>query len=1236
MSIEKFDMDMIPMDIRPYLFEIAERLWSGHATVMVGAGFSKNAIKTDTTKKDLPNWNELGDVFFEKIYNSKPDQKYLNVLKLAEEVEAAFGRPALDQLLRQQLPDKDFEPSNLHTSLLELPWSDVFTTNYDTLLERGAESVFNQKFDIIVNHRDLIYSERPRIIKLHGSLPSECPLIITEEDYRRYPKDFAPFVNTVQQSLIENTLCLIGFSGDDPNFSQWIGWIHDNLGKSNSPKIYLIGALNLSDAQKRLFASKNIIAVDLSTLKGADNSHYRTLEVFVRFLQSQKSKGSNLDWPHREVFRSTSASKISIIEEWRTVRMSYPNWLILPEEKRRSLWQNTRSFASNDSLSETMAWVDLEFAYELNWRMEKCLCPIFNDMAPSLQKLLDKYNPFPSILTKRAQFNIPKHFKSAKEADKYIEYWKELSLALLRFYREENQLENWNSLSSTIEKICERLNSEQLSKFYYEKCLQAIFRLDFNKLQATLNQWPKNETGPYWEVKRACLLAENGHMEEAINILERSLTFVRKRLNLTPVTTDYTWVSQEAYIMMQLNVISMSAKLMKKTFSLEEDEQSKKFKERWTTLAQYDCDPWQENKYFELILQNEYQDKQPVKIRHAFDIGRVTKTTTFGGDENHMMITYNYLRFQEEIALPLALRNIDFGNKIMSGALQRLAISSPQWAMAVMSRHAREESIAAVLDRQFIGQSKNVDWLISSYVEAFYFLYPESENMPRAYLLINAIPEILSRLCIKCSDESKALLYELIRFIYSRGINLNNLGRLLARVSENSSSRMQSKMLEMFLDLPISSNDPNNREIFPDPFRFLKIDERDRLPELKVDKKAIDHLFEQAGSGDTIESTSLYRLLKLHQLKQLDTRQSKHLFSLIWAHIDPNTGFPKTTLFYKHIFLRMPHPAAIDPLKIYKKYIFSLSFDRHSQSQDGALGITSGMSILAEELCGGSATFYRPEGVRWSSSELDVIWQKCKVWWEADKHFLLSYPKSDRENIVNFHGEFVLRFDNLVKIISQIFGFQEENLSETIKQDILSVIRELPEFGISSIRTRAAFFYDFYGNEEEYLKEVESQLISEKHEQVIDALDSSVMFSQQKKVVKKYPRLLENYLQLVCQPIKWKNRKLTDQCYISVTNIIVHKKNIDIRRNMDILLESLTHLEGESRMEKRNSYSDDEKVVLRKRAVDLSSALYQYLKKHKQPIPQILETWKKISLSANEFHDVVSNWKASVADYELD
>jgi len=289
----------IPKDIKLYLDEISERLWSGHAAIMVGAGFSKNAKKGNPTAKDFPDWSQLGNIFFERIYGEKPrrDQHYLNILKLADEVQAALGRHALDQIIRSQIPDKEYEPSDLHIKLLELPWTDIFTTNYDTLLERSCDSATSQRFDIVVCKEDLVYSEKPRIIKLHGSFPSERPFIITEDDYRRYPKDYAPFVNTVQQSLLENTLCLVGFSGDDPNFLQWLGWIHDNLGKENSPKIYLVGFFDLSNTQLKLLEQRNIILVNLSLSPMTVGNQENALKIFIDYLSSFKKMKKVLHGP---------------------------------------------------------------------------------------------------------------------------------------------------------------------------------------------------------------------------------------------------------------------------------------------------------------------------------------------------------------------------------------------------------------------------------------------------------------------------------------------------------------------------------------------------------------------------------------------------------------------------------------------------------------------------------------------------------------------------------------------------------------------------------------------------------------------------------------------------------------------------------------------------------------------------------------------------------------------------
>ena len=128
--------NLIHQDLIPYFSEIANRLWSGHAAVMVGAGFSRNAKKNSSTSKSFPDWDELGNIFYDKVNGviSEPkncnDSKYRNVLRLADEVQAAFGRGVLDNIIKNEIPDKEYQPSLLHEKLLQLPWVDVFTTNY--------------------------------------------------------------------------------------------------------------------------------------------------------------------------------------------------------------------------------------------------------------------------------------------------------------------------------------------------------------------------------------------------------------------------------------------------------------------------------------------------------------------------------------------------------------------------------------------------------------------------------------------------------------------------------------------------------------------------------------------------------------------------------------------------------------------------------------------------------------------------------------------------------------------------------------------------------------------------------------------------------------------------------------------------------------------------------------------------------------------------------------------------
>lgn len=303
---------------RQHVEEIRRALWIerglGRAALMVGAGMSRNAEPVGPGRPLMPTWGDLITAMIERLYPASPanerrrrellEQAWATstALRLADEFTAAFGRPALDDLVVRAIPDSEFAPGPLHRLLLELPWGDILTTNYDTLLECAAVSALGQRYSVIRTPQEIFAATRPRIVKLHGSLPSSRPFILTEEDFRTYPQRFAPFINLAQQVVMENVLCLIGFSGDDPNFLYWTGWVRDHLGPY-APKVYLCGLLNLSDSQRLLLHTRNVTPIDFTPLFPADrcpdmDTRRRwALEWFLLSLRNGRPYDV-LDWPN--------------------------------------------------------------------------------------------------------------------------------------------------------------------------------------------------------------------------------------------------------------------------------------------------------------------------------------------------------------------------------------------------------------------------------------------------------------------------------------------------------------------------------------------------------------------------------------------------------------------------------------------------------------------------------------------------------------------------------------------------------------------------------------------------------------------------------------------------------------------------------------------------------------------------------------------------------------------------
>lgn len=174
--------------------------------------------------------------------------------------------------------------------------------------QQGSFLLVDSAFKISLRKTQNIY-------KLHGNIrldksekygfneDSRCHYIITQEDYDNYRYKHEAFVSLMRIALLQDYFCLIGFSGDDPNFLSWIAWVKDIIDQraryeksrsenENEAKIFYIDVSEKPlDKAKELFF-KNHYIKHVPLLKKTDDKTLIKSRVkeFLESLKSGKSK----------------------------------------------------------------------------------------------------------------------------------------------------------------------------------------------------------------------------------------------------------------------------------------------------------------------------------------------------------------------------------------------------------------------------------------------------------------------------------------------------------------------------------------------------------------------------------------------------------------------------------------------------------------------------------------------------------------------------------------------------------------------------------------------------------------------------------------------------------------------------------------------------------------------------------------------------------------------------------
>lgn len=937
---------------------------------MIGAGFSRNATLPSPTSRKPPLWSDFMHAMSEKLYPNRPPT-HCNPLRLAEEYRAAYGTAALEGFIRNLIPDEQWEPGALHKRLIDLPWNDILTTNWDTLLEKSASNSLLRNYEIVRTPADIARTRSPRIVKLHGSLPSHSPFIFSEEDYRTYPVKFSPFVNLVRQVILENDLCLIGFSGDDPNFAQWAGWVRDELDVS-ARRIFLIGALNLTPTKRQYLEARHITPIDLSHLfeNTTDiDPHIEAAKYALEFFKQSRPEPAS-HWPNEELEEQIKSEKFEASEDGKyysdtresitnpvfaaqrirqkmpllsKLRENYPGWIVCPAGRRMRIRWCISSILPG--LIKAFEHLDnhecSRILYEIAWAHDIAYWPLPSYLIEQLGEVVEgKYSSTLSIPERR-----------------YI------ALVLIRTARENAEDGTFSKWESWLQQNCSG-DTDTESGLIYEKCIRARDQLDFELIQNLVHKIKGAD--PIWQLRCAAMHAELGEFETANTLIQQCTHDLQSR---------HIKDRSSIWILSRLAWSAFLSHALAWGTSKKENEQENPSNiyatGDWPTIFKDSkCDPWDELNSIDEGITNalEKQRNDSRTVQPKFDAGHYSDSSDTVSFQSGTVVQIGHqLRCViNNVGLPMS---IDFVGLTAHRLIRSLPLEG--WDSAsVFLRNIRvlSKSDEKVIDRHFgrIDVARIPADVISALIQPLRnsitfgskrFIKTTQERYDTFWVnRVKYLTEVLSRLVVRLSGyEAKAIFHEACTYASSETWGhwwlFEPLDNLLRRSVEamSPSERAELTLSILNIPLPCERNIKGMERTWPELIEIAELKRTVRPPNDRRWNERVSRLIEIV--RENVESSrhnAALRLAYLHANNIISAEEKKAFADALWSQRENDDSLPKNTFLYPHIFMELPEIEPGIAERIFRHTYFE-QFNETSANSTKTLIVIRGASLLKND-----------------------------------------------------------------------------------------------------------------------------------------------------------------------------------------------------------------------------------------------------------------------------------------------
>lgn len=424
---------------------------------------------------------------------------------------------------------------------------------------------------VVVHSSELGIKRNKNLIKLHGTLRKKNTkygfdndnrnhYVISKEDYESYPQKHEAFTQLMRISLLQESYCLIGFSGDDPNFLEWVKWVRDVLEKreleDKTNKIYLInlGKNDLSKEKELFFENHRIFSINLDNdevvsflekevdFKFNSNNTNRRQELLRLFFAYLKSD----DFDSPNIFLEQHKAK-KYEETWNNIKTLNPQKVDIDQilESYNNIIQNHNCYRI-----KPQDWIYSHNKKDLIFFSKKLLQDL-KENKDKQSKLLDL------ILIALEDLTLPYNKFRKQEEISFVES--------LLSNDEQKKIYGKIKLRTTIlegdkiefENIITEIEFDE-DLLNYEKIVLNAFLLNFKEVKTILKNWNPNTLG--YILKKAGLLAffkvseaveylkekkgifENGKIEELL-FFYQYLSYLKTDINFSKQKNLNSYIS---------------------------------------------------------------------------------------------------------------------------------------------------------------------------------------------------------------------------------------------------------------------------------------------------------------------------------------------------------------------------------------------------------------------------------------------------------------------------------------------------------------------------------------------------------------------------------------------------------------------------------------------------------------------------------------------------------------------